>query len=112
MEEKRCLKVAQAESKHRLLNVCVLLFVAVVTVVTLVTFFVAVIRRGNVNGYSIASIYILCMLLAAPTLKVFLDKVKCSKMKRLNIIGIIAIFMTILIITVTVCLALAFPRMI
>ena len=96
--------VATSPSKHRLLNICVLGFVVVLTAVTLVTFFVATFGDYVSNGYSIASIYILCMLLAAPTLKVFLDKISCLTMKRLNIVGIVLIFMTILVITVTICI--------
>jgi len=98
--------------KHKLLNICVFAFVVVLNLVALFTFFVATFDATNGNAYSIASIYILCMLLAAPTLKVFLDKVTCPTMKKLNIIGIIAIFLTILIVTVMVSLTLAFPSMI
>ena len=96
-----------ASGKHRLLNLCVLGFVAVLTLTTLVTFFMATFGQSSANGYSIASIYILCMLLAAPTLKVFLDKITCPTMRRLNIVGIIAIFLTILVVTVTICIKLA-----
>ena len=95
--------------KHKILNLCVLGFVAVLTVAVLVTFFAATFDEVNQSAYSIASIYILCMLLAAPTLKVFLDKVACPVMKKLNIVGIISIFATILVITVVVCITLAFP---
>ena len=92
--------------KHKLLNMCVLGFVAVITFVTFITFFVAV-GRGNGFEYYIASIYVLCMLLAAPTLKVFLDKVTCPLMRKLNIIGIIVIFSVILLLVVTVVSVLA-----
>jgi len=98
--------------KHKLLNICVFAFVVVLTLSTLITFFTATFTEGNGNAYYIASIYILCMLLAAPTLKVFLDKVHCTCMKRLNIFGIISIFATILIITVTVSVIMAFPNLI
>ena len=98
--------------KHKLLNLCVLGFVAILTTATLVTFLAATFSTGNNNAYAIASIYILCMLLAAPTLKVFLDKVTCPRMKRLNIIGIITVFATILTITILVCITLAFPNLI
>ena len=102
----------KTQFKHKLLNMCVLGFVAVVTLVTLITFFAATFSDGNESAYAIASIYILCMLLAAPTLKVFLDKIDCPVMKRFNIVGIISIFATILIVTVMVCLTMAFPNMI
>ncbi|MCL2755778.1 MAG: hypothetical protein FWE45_01870 [Firmicutes bacterium] len=97
--------------KHMLLNICVVGFAVVLTLAALVTFFVAIFREGTSSAYYIASIYILCMLLAAPTLKVFLDKVNCVVMRRLNIIGIISIFATILVITVTICISFAFPNL-
>ena len=111
MEEK---KLATSPFKHKLLNVCVFIFVAVVTTVALMAFFVASFsgaENATSNGYSIASIYILCMLLAAPTLKVFLDKVESRTMKIVNVAGIIAIFAAILVMTVAICLGLAFPAM-
>jgi len=86
------------------LNICVLIFVGVLTFVALLTFLIALFSRSNQNAYGIASIYILCMLLAAPTLKVFLDKVESKAMKGLNIYGIISIFAAILFITVAVCI--------
>jgi len=90
--------------KHKILNLCVLGFVVVLTAVALATFFIAIFTDGNTNAYSIASVYVLCMLLAAPTLKVFLDKVTSPTMKRLNLVGIISIFFAILVIVVTVCI--------
>lgn len=99
MEETKKEKIA----RRRLLNICVFIFVVVVTISTLVTFFMAIFDSGNDSAYYIASIYILCMLLAAPTLKVFLDTAGTSAaLKRLNIVGIIFIFATILIVTVAV----------
>ena len=93
--------------KHRLLNMCVLVFVGVLTAAVMVTFFVALFTDGNNYAYSIASIYILCMLLAAPTLKVFLDKVDCCKtMRFFNIVGLISIFTTMMVLTVAVCIDL------
>ena len=106
MENQIALDQAVAR-KHKLLNLCVLAFVAIVSVIALITFLVALFKSYNPNAYHIASIYILCMLLAAPTLKVFLDKVTCPTMKRLNIIGIISIFATILTMVVAVCIELA-----
>jgi len=97
-----------ATFKHKVLNVCVVAFSFVLTGVALIAFLVASFTYGNDNAYSIASIYILCMLLAAPTLKVFLDKVNCPVMKKLNIAGIISIFAAILIAAVLVCLQMGF----
>ena len=102
---------ALTAQKHRILNICVLGFVAVLTVVGFITFYIAVGRGSSGAAYSIASIYVLCMLLAAPTLKVFLDKVECTLMKRLNIIGIIVIFFVILLIVVSICIMLAGPEL-
>ena len=97
-------EVKTAAWKHRLLNSCVLAFTFILTGVALATFFIARFTEGNNNAYSIASIYVLCMLLAAPTLKVFLDKVTCPCMKRWNIAGIILIFTAIMVIVVEVCI--------
>ena len=103
MEETKKEKIA----RRRLLNVCVFIFVVVVTISSLVTFFIAIFNNDSTTAYSIASIYILCMLLGAPTLKVFLDTAGTSNaMKRLNIIGVICIFVAILIVTVTVCISM------
>ena len=111
MEERKEKEIcAKSAFKHRLLNVCVIAFAGVLSITALVTFFVATFETGNDSNYAIASIYILCMLLAAPTLKVFLDKVTCPVIRRFNIIGIITIFSTILILTVMVCINLAFPN--
>ena len=95
--------------KHKVLNVCVFAFTIVLTLVAMISFFVALFTDGNYEASSIASMYILCMLLAAPTLKVFLDKVSCPVMRRLNIIGIIAIFIAILLSAAFSSLVLAFP---
>ena len=96
-----------AMSKQSILNLCVLGFVAVMTLIGIITFFVAIGREGNFNGSAIASLYVLCMLLAAPTLKVFMDK-KCSPLlRRLNLIGIMVIFAAILLMAVTAFIAMA-----
>jgi len=97
-----------ATFKHKILNICVLAFSFILTGVALTAFLVASFTAGNESAYSIASIYILCMLLAAPTLKVFLDKVNCPMMKKLNIAGIISIFAAILISAVVVCIQMGF----
>ena len=95
--------------KQKLMNICLLLFTFVLTVVTLVTFFVATFAYDNPNGATIASAYTLCMLLAIPTMKVAIDKLKCPVMKALNVVGIVLSFATILIITVVMSITLAFP---
>jgi len=100
------------QNKHWLLNLCVLGFVVVLTIIALISYFVATFCVDTITAYYIASIYILCMLLAAPTLKVFIDKINGPMMKKLNVIGVIFIFSAILVLAVMVCLTLAFPNMV
>jgi len=100
----------------RLFNVCTLVFTLVLTAVALVTFFVALGGRfsGDYaigNAYAIASTYILVMLLAVPTLKVFLDKCTCRNLKIFNITTIILSFVAILVLAVVISLTFAFPQM-
>jgi len=96
--------------KHRILNVCTLIFTAILTIVALATFFIALFNNDYAYpAYYIASTYVLCMLLAAPTLKVFLDKCTCRVLKKLTIIGLVAIFATIAILVVVVSLTFALP---
>ena len=96
--------------KHKLMNICVLVFTLVLTAITLVAFFAAILSSGNDSGYAIATIYILCMLLAAPTLKGFLERIGNPFYKRLNTIAIIAVFTSILIVTLVSVMTLAFPQ--
>ena len=91
--------------KHKLLNICVLAFVGVMTAVLFITFFILIGRNNSESANSIAGTYVLCMLLAAPTLKAFLDRCNCPLMKRLNIIGLVTIFAVILLIVVTIFIA-------
>jgi len=101
---------ANEKTTYAVLNVCLLAFVAIMMVVALIAFFVATFD-GSVNNYSIVSLYVLCMLLACPTLKVFLDKVDCSVLKKLNFAWIIAIFVSILVMVVFSLLTLGWPTM-
>ena len=89
------------QKKQNLLNLFVVAFVAIMTAVSLVTFFIAI-CDGNSASYSIVSLYVLCMLLAAPTLKVFLDKTVCPRMRLINWLFIIIIFAAILTMAVAV----------
>ena len=105
--------------KHRILNVSVLLFTLALTAISVATFFIALIAGFAppvcINGecvyptldaaYAIASTYILCMLLAAPTLKVFLDKCTSSALKKFNIITLVAIFVSILVLAAAISIA-------
>ena len=96
---------------HKFLNICMLVFVITLMSVALVTFFVVTFNNSDFNSaYSIASIYILCMLLVTASLKTFLDKTCSTRLKVANIIGITAIFVSILIVVVFVCLSFAFPK--
>jgi len=93
--------------KHRILNISVLLFTLALTVVSLITFFIAFARGLDIPdymeaAYAIASTYILCMLLAAPTLKVFLDKCTSAGLKKFNIITLVAIFVAIFVLAAAI----------
>ena len=98
-----------AVKKHRILNVSVLLFTAALVIVAMLTFFVALFNVSAGNAYYIASMFVLCMLLAAPTLKVFLDKCTCKNLRIFNIITLVGIFVAILALVVVISLSYAFP---
>jgi len=100
------------ESSYRIMNVGMLTLMVVLTLVSTITFFVAAFGNGDgVGAYGIAATYVLCMLLVAPTLKVFLDKVSCPVLKKLNLVGIIIIFAAILIQVTLYFLITAWPAM-
>jgi len=81
--------------------------------VSTIAFFVSAFGNSDGGGaYGIAATYVLCMLLVAPTLKVFLDKVTCPVFKKLNLIGIIIIFAAILTQVTLYFLITAWPAMI
>jgi len=107
MEENKNAMVVQKDAifKHKLLNICVLVFVAVMTFIMLIAFFVLIARDRIGVAHGIVGTYVLCMLLAAPTLKVFLDKIEDRVMKRLNIVALVSIFAVILLIVSTVFIA-------
>jgi len=86
-------------AKQRLLNWCTLVFTAVLTVVSIVVFFI-LLARGDGTSAGVVASYVLSMLLAAPTLKVFLDKVKCPVLRKANVIGLVTVFSTILVLSV------------
>ena len=96
---------AMMAKKQNFLNMLVIAFAGITTVVFLVTFFIAVCDR-NTASYSIVSLYVLCMLLACPTLKVFLDKVTCPRMRLINWIAISVIFLAILVMSITASIEL------
>jgi len=93
-----------------IMNVCMLSFVMMLMVVAVLTFFVALINDTG-GAYSIASIYILCMLLVTASLKMFLDKTCLKGLKTANICGIVLIFFSILVVTAMVCISLAWPNL-
>jgi hypothetical protein len=100
-------KVANMQAKRGVINLCVIFFVLVMTKVALIAFFVSLSKGLSDSAYSIASTYILCMLLAAPTLKVFLDTVDSIAFKRLNVALLMLIFTVILLIAVVLFLGKA-----
>ena len=110
--EKKELTPAEAKMafKFKLLNICMFALAVVLTITALITFFVSLFNATG-GAYYIASTYILCMLLATPSLKAFLDKVNSPAMKKLNTIGIISIFAAIMTIFICVCLDFAIPTL-
>jgi len=107
--DKACKPVDAATAKKQtILHICALVFSYVITIVALLTFFVAFFSVSVEGAYLIVSTYVLAMLLAAPTLKVFLDKCTCPNLKKANIIALLATFATILILVVMVFLNFAF----
>ena len=99
--EQKIKQIKNSQVNTQSLTVALLIFSLIVTVATLAAFFAATFTPGNTSAYDIASIYILFMILAVPTLTLFLDKPDCILCKRLNKMAIALIFATILVITVT-----------
>ena len=99
--EKPQVTTAQVIFKNNLLNFCVLAFAAIMTFFTLLSFVILWVRGGFAPAY-VLSFYVLPMLLAAPTLKVFMDKSTCPVMRKLNVGAVITIFASILFMTVCV----------
>jgi len=95
-----------AERNYRILNAGMLALMAVLTLVSTITFFASM-RDGGHHG--IVGTYVLCMLLVAPSLKVFLDKVSCHVFKKLNLIGLVIIFLAILVQVTLSFLTIAWP---
>jgi len=89
----------QSKRENRILNSCFLLFVGFLMMVSLITFFVAIWQQDNQAAYNIASIYILCMILALPALKLFFDRAVKRIFKMMNMYLLIAAFFSILIMT-------------
>lgn len=98
--EQKIKEIKNSPINTQSLTIALLVFSFIVTVATLAAFFAATFTPGNTHAYNIASIYILFMILAVPTLTLFLDKPDCTLCKRMNKIAIMLIFATILVITV------------
>jgi len=102
----------QDTSTYKLLSICLLALAFTLTLTALISFFVALFNEeAEGNSYAIASTYVLVMLLVAPTLKVFLDKLKSENLKRLSLIAIVLIYLSILVIAVITFLSLGFPNL-
>ena len=102
-----------ARNKHRVINICAIAFGLGLTFFAVLAFFISFIvdavNGGSFGGlHAIVGSYVLAMLLAAPTIKVFLDKCTCKIIKKLNIASLIAIFVAIFIM-LTVSLLLLIP---
>jgi|GEM_PF-1021186 len=96
---------------HRIINIGAVAFGLALTAVALLTFFLTMLfdliggwLEFNV-AYAIVSTYVLCMLLAAPTIKVFLDKCTCNTLKRLNVVSLIVIFAAIFVMVTAIMFA-------
>ena len=97
-----CKTTLPCTANAKLLNFGLLALAFVLTATALVSFFIATFTPSlGAANYSVASLYILVMLLVAPTLKIYLDKVSCKVFKRLNLIAILSIFTAILVMAVT-----------
>ena len=92
--------------KLKTLNIMVIIFTLILTIVSLGTFFVCVYIGKIYFAYYISGTYILCMLLAVPTLKGFLEKIESLALKKINFLTLIFVFFSILLIAVITMLAL------
>jgi len=100
------------EKGYRLLNIWMIVFVFTLMAASMVTFFVTLFGDGGgAAAYYIASIYILCMLLVTASLKSFMDKICCPGLKRVNLVAVIAIFISIMIVVVLVGISFAWPSL-
>jgi len=89
-----------------------LAFTGILTIASVIALFAAAFAESSAGAVAgITGTYVLCMLLAIPSLKVFLDKVSCPTFKKLNMVFIIAGFAAILIHAVMAVLATGFPTM-
>lgn len=110
MEEKQVTSQTPISPKKHILNIFVIIFVVGLSIASMVTFLIAFINGATGDAYSIASIYILAMLLGAPTLKVFLDNAKNMVMKKLNVAAIIFAFVIIFAVVILMVVDLAYFR--
>jgi len=95
--DNKCCPSDSAVLKQRIFNWFVVAFSLIMTIVALITFFVAFSNEYFGAAAGILGSYVLSMLLAAPTIKVFLDKCTCPLLKWFNIVTIILIFVAILV---------------
>jgi len=97
--------------KKRILNICTLVFTIVAVVLATVMYFISLFTVEHISAYYIAGTFILAMLLAAPTLKVFLDKCTCKNLRKLNIVTLVIVFVAILVHMSMVSISFAFPNL-
>ena len=95
--------------KKKILNICTLIFTIIAVVFATVMYFISAFTVDFVSAYYIAATFILAMLLAAPTLKVFLDKCTCKNLRKFNIVTLVIVFAAILVHMCMVSLSFAFP---
>jgi len=87
--------------KSKVFNLAAIVFSVVLTAVAVTVYFICFAREIEGGAYTVVNLYVLCMLLAAPTVKVFLDKCTSPLVKALNITTLILIFLAILVLVVS-----------
>jgi len=91
-----------AALKQQVFNWFVIIFSVIMTAVAIITFFITLSNGYTDTAAGIVSTYVLCMLLAAPTIKVFLDKCTGVLLIWFNIVTIILIFAAILVTVIVI----------
>lgn len=96
-------------TKLKIFNMCILWFVFALNIIATITFFVALFNTSVESAYAIASIYILGMLLAVPTLKILVDKITCPITRIVNVVFMVWVFKMIMIFIAFIAFAYAYP---
>ena len=97
------------ETKRRNLIIYLSAASIFVSAISVAMFFVALFTQGAGAANGIASIYILSMLLAMPTLKVLLEKAENKSIQRIAKACYVVVFDVIFILVIMSVITLAFP---